>query len=243
MQYLTREDRLLKITSVKNIRDLGGYELQSGAFTKSHKYIRSASMHELTRVDKDFLVDYNISTIIDLRGEFERMKAPNAVLNDDNFSYYVVDVFEQQDANIVPENIEFKDMGDLYCIILERSKDQIKKVFEIFYNHIDEGIVFHCSAGKDRTGIIAALLLDLAGCHEYDIVKDYSESYDNNMDINEELEKQIGASKSHYLYSKPTYMMKMINHIRDNYGSSKEYLATTGINLEQIEEIVENFTF
>ena len=39
-------------------------------------------------------------------------------------------------------------------------------------------VLFHCSAGKDRTGIIAGLLLELAGCHDYDIVKDYSESYE-----------------------------------------------------------------
>ena len=47
-----------------------------------------------------------------------------------------------------------------------------------FYDHPYDAVMFNCSAGKDRTGVIAALLLDLAGCHDYDIVKDYSESYE-----------------------------------------------------------------
>ncbi|WRK55297.1 tyrosine-protein phosphatase [Coprobacillaceae bacterium CR2/5/TPMF4] len=51
--------------------------------------------------------------------------------------------------------------------------------------------MFNCSAGKDRTGVIAALLMDLAGCHEYDIVKDYSESYENNLKVMAKLEELV----------------------------------------------------
>ena len=67
MQYLTREERLLPLTSVYNIRDLGGYETQTGAYSKSHKYIRSGKMNRLTEVDRQYLKDYGIKVIIDLK--------------------------------------------------------------------------------------------------------------------------------------------------------------------------------
>ena len=101
--------------------------------------------------------------------------------------------------------------------------------------------MFNCSAGKDRTGIVAALLLDLAGCHEYDIVKDYSESYENNLKLIPELEKLVDVENRVYLESEPRMMMKFLDYLRDNYGSAKEYLISCGMEEEKIIEIIENF--
>ena len=74
-------------------------------------------------------------------------------------------------------------------------------------------------------------------------MKDYSESYENNMEINEKLEKMLEPGQVRYLYSEPLYMMKMLNHLRDHYGSSQEYLAKIGLTNEEIDELKENFTF
>ncbi len=243
MQYLTREERLLPLTSVYNIRDLGGYETQTGAYSKSHKYIRSGKMNRLMEVDRQYLKDYGIKVIIDLRSGYERKKEPDVLENDEDFDYYFVDLFNQEGASLVPRNLDIKDMGDLYCMMLDQCEQGIKKVFEIFLDHPYEGILFHCSAGKDRTGVISALLLDLVGCHEYDIVKDYSESYENNEPINDELEKDLEPGQTRFLYSEPLYMMKMLNHLRENYGSTSSYLAKLGFDEEKIEDLIENFTF
>lgn len=243
MQYMSREERLLPVTSVRNTRDLGGYETQSGAYTKSHKYVRCAGMDNLTEVDRQYLIDYGMRAVIDLRSAAERQKEPNVLLDDDIIKYYSIDLFGGGDAVLVPQNMDFKDMGDLYCILLDQAQPAIKEVFKTFLQYPYDGVIFHCSAGKDRTGVIAALLLDLAGCHEYDIVKDYSESYENNMEINEKLEKMLEPGQVRYLYSEPLYMMKMLNHLRDHYGSSQEYLVKIGLTNEEIDELKENFTF
>ncbi len=243
MQYMTREERLLPITSVRNARDLGGYETQSGAYTKSHRYVRCAGMGNLTEVDRQYLIDYGMRAVIDLRSAMERKKEPSVLVDDDIIKYYSVDVFGGENAVLVPKDIDFKDMGDLYCILLDQAQEAIKEVFKIFLQYPYDGVIFHCSAGKDRTGVVAALLLDLAGCHEYDIVKDYSESYENNKDINEKLEQMLEPGQARFLYSEPLYMMKMLNHLRDNYGSSQEYLLKIGLSEEEIEELRENFTF
>lgn len=242
MQYMTREERLLPVTSISNARDIGGYETQSGAYTKAHRYVRCAGLNCLTEEDRLFLLKYGIKAVIDLRSKYEKQSAPDVIDDDEDFDYYDIDFFGSEGAVLIPKDKEFKDMGDLYCILLDNAQEKIKEVFKIFLKYSYEGVIFHCSAGKDRTGIIAALLLDLAGCHEYDIVKDYSESYENNSAINDELEKGLEPGHAHFLYSEPLYMMKMLNHLRENYGSSKQYLLTLGFSEDEINELIENFT-
>ncbi len=66
--------------------------------------------------------------------------------------------------------------------------------------------LFHCSAGKDRTGIIIRLLLELVGCYDHDIVKDYSESYANNHEIIEALKEMMDEDTENFLTSSPRYM-------------------------------------
>ena len=137
-----------------------------------------------------------------------------------------------KDLNVLPKEVaNYHDLAGFYIFMLEANKEQFKEVFEIF----------NCSAGKDRTGVIACMLLDLAGCHEYDIVKDYSESYENNLKLIPELEKLVDVENRVYLESEPRMMMKFLDYLRDNYGSAKEYLISCGVEEEKILEIIENF--
>lgn len=243
MMYLTREDRLLPLESIRNTRDLGGYETQEGSYTKTHRYIRAATPAHLTEKDKAYLYDYGVRVIIDLRGENEIIQAPNQMQHYRDVQYYHVDLFGDKNATLVPQNAPtFKDMGDLYCIMLDHLQPNMKKVFDLFLKHINETILFHCSAGKDRTGVIAALLLDLAGCHPYDIIKDYSESYENNKEIYDELLKMATSENAHYLLSDPIYMMKMMDHLQEHYGSARSYLIQIGLTENEVEQLIENFT-
>lgn len=242
MMYLTREERLLPLESIRNTRDLGGYETQEGSYTKTHKYIRAATPAHLTKKDMDYLVDYGVSVVIDLRGQNEVLQAPNQMKDDPRIRYYHVDVFNRENADIAPKDVPFKNMGDLYCMMLDDLQASFKKVFTIFLENMDKTILFHCSAGKDRTGVISALLLDLAGCHEYDIIKDYSESYENNKEIYDELLKLASPENAHFLLSDPLYMMKMMDHLYENYGSAKSYLLQIGFSEEQVDLLQENFT-
>jgi len=243
MMYLTREDRLLPLNSIYNTRDLGGYETQEGSYTKTHKYIRAATPAHLSEEDKAYLYDYGVRIIVDLRGKNEIIQAPNQMRDYKDIQYYHIDLFGDENAAVVPQNgMQFKDMGDLYCLMLDHLQSNIKAVFDLFLKHLDKTILFHCSAGKDRTGVIAALLMDLAGCHPYDIVKDYSESYENNKPIYDELLKLATRENEHFLLSDPLYMLKMLDHLTETYGSARGYLLDIGLSEEEIESLIENFT-
>lgn len=244
MLYMTREERMITLEKMPNTRDLGGYETQAGMYSKSHCYVRASSPAQATPKDIQTLKDYGVKVVIDLRSDFEKQQQPNPFQDDPDVTYYEVNIFESSKATVVPEEVkQYKDLGGVYLYMLEAVKHKFKEVFDIFVQHPYECILFHCSAGKDRTGVISALLLDLIGCHEYDIVKDYSESYENNRDINENLSQMMQDEEAkQYLKSSPRYMMEFLDYLREHYGSSQEYLLEIGLSKEDIEQIIENFT-
>ena len=242
MMQLSREERMLQVESMTNIRDLGGYETQSGYYTKSHKFIRSTNPSKLTDEEKEYLYNYGIRLQIDLRSDFEIEQQPSSLIGYKDIEYIRIDLMKTKNLNVLPKEIaNYKDLAGFYIYMLEANKEQFKELFEVFYDHPYDAIMFNCSAGKDRTGVVAALLLDLAGCHEYDIVKDYSESYENNMAMIKQLEEMIPSEDEKFLGSDPRVMMKFIAYLRENYGSTKGYLLNIGFSDEEIEEIKENF--
>lgn len=243
MMQLSREERMLQVESMTNIRDLGGYETQSGYYTKSHKFIRSTNPSKLTDEEKEYLYNYGIRLQIDLRSDFEIEQQPSSLIGYKDIEYIRIDLMKTKNLNVLPKEIaNYKDLAGFYIYMLEANKEQFKELFEVFYDHPYDAIMFNCSAGKDRTGVVAALLLDLAGCHEYDIVKDYSESYENNLKVMSKLEELVDENNRAFLESTPTMMMKFLDYLREKYGSAKEYLVQCGLEIEKIEEIIENFT-
>lgn len=243
MLYMTREERLLSLEKMVNTRDLGGYETQSGSYSKSHKYVRASTPTHASKKDIEDLKAYGIKAVIDLRSDFERQQQPNPFENDADIDFYTVNLFDSSTAAVIPDEVkQYKDLGGVYIYMLEGMKDKFKELFDIFLKYPYDCLMFHCSAGKDRTGMCAALLLDLIGCHEYDIVKDYSESYENNLEINEELASIMKDEEAkQYLKSSPRYMMEVLDYLREHYGSAKEYLLEIGMKIEEIDEIIENF--
>ena len=192
MLYMTREERLLPLEKMVNTRDLGGYETQAGTYSRAHKYLRASSPSNATQKDIQDLKDYGVRVVIDLRSDFEKEQQKNPFQDDKDVDFYEVNLFDSLTASIVPEEVkQYRDLGGVYIYLLEGMKKQFKELFDIFLKYPYDCILFHCSAGKDRTGVTAALLLDLIGCHEYDIVKDYSESYENNIEINEGLAQMM----------------------------------------------------
>lgn len=237
MMYMTREDRLIPLNSLHNTRDLGGYETQDGHFTKSHKIIRSATNSTLTNEDIDILKTYGIHTILDLRGEQEVTLVPHPLKDHDEFSYCHIDLFAHHPIS----KEDYHHLGDLYCLVLERCQDNIKHIFDFIIAHVDEGIMITCAQGKDRTGIISALILDLVGCHPYDIVKDYSESFENNEEIYRQMMAYMNDDALEQLMSDPLYMMKMMNYLDEHYGSGRSYLLSLGFDHQTLDDFIEDF--
>ena len=151
---------------VKNLRDLGGYQTPYG-ITKFNKVFRSSVPYSLNEDELKYFDNLNL-TVIDLRTKEEISRKKN-VFDNNKYNYFNV-VLKGAD---IPKRE--KDIVPGYIEILDDYK-QIRKVLEIIKNS-KGSILYNCTSGKDRTGVITMLLMLIAGVSEDDIIADYSISY------------------------------------------------------------------
>lgn len=237
---LTRQERLLNFPPISNIRDLGGYDTIDQKFTKTHKYVRSAIVANVSDEQLKEIYEYGIRAVIDLRSDAEISMNPHALSNYEGVSYYHINLMDQKDLNVLPKDVD--ELSDLYIFIVDKCQHKMKEVFEILVKHKDGGVLYNCSAGKDRTGVVSALLLDLANVDEQTIITDYSESYENNLPIYQFLEKQTEQIQSStLLLSEPEQMSKFLNHFKEKYNSTKDYLSLLEFSEEEIELLKNSF--
>ena len=227
---------LPSFTGLYNVRDLGGRRTNDGRMTKYRKYVRSAAADALSETAKDALYHYGIRLIVDLRYESEILKTPNPLAGYRDIQYETVDLLNDFVPQLGPL---YQDMGDLYIAWLEHSRAPIARVFRLFADHPDDGVLFHCSVGKDRTGLIAALLLGLAGCAPGDLIADYAESYHRLAPS--PLYREAPPEFKPYLLSEPSYMEKTLRHLDHTYGGIAAYLRSIGLSAPTLAAITEGF--
>ncbi len=184
----------VSLNSVRNMRDLGGYKTKSGRLTKKHLLIRSENLSAMTKEDALALKDYGITCIIDLRVPSETESAPDNIFSlfkyencplslpseetadyrNRIFERRIQNFSEEEDAWYISQYLTSVDMLGMYTNILSspESLNQIRKVLSIMANE-NGGILFHCTSGKDRTGIIAAIVLFILGVDFEDVRLDY----------------------------------------------------------------------
>ena len=154
------------IDKTENMRDVGGYTVDNNNCVKEGKIIRSNCVTNLNDQEISQLLNMGFTTIIDLRCDQE-IEKKHSVFNDNNkFQFYHIGL--KGDGKIPNSKDEVLDS---YIDILD-GKKQIKEIFEIL-NESKGGVIYYCSAGKDRTGVVTACILKLLGAEDKDIVADY----------------------------------------------------------------------
>lgn len=176
--------RHLALEGVENFRDFGGYATGSGARLRAGRLYRSASHGKATEADLAAIAALEIAVVVDLRRKHERLRDPSR--RPDGFAAEVV---EHEAAN---EEIEedswvvhvtssdlseasFRDYMFRYYAeapFNPRMIDLYTRYFEILAR-AEGPVLIHCAAGKDRTGILAALTHHLTGVHRDDMMSDY----------------------------------------------------------------------
>lgn len=227
--------RRLPLEGSPNTRELGGYPCVGGGSTRWGVFLRSSSPHGMTPADLQYVSDYGVTTTVDLRSEEERTANPSRLESDERFAGFHVSMSDQ----IHSVNFEGDmpgTMSGLYINLLDNSRADIARVVRILAEG-EEGCLFHCAVGKDRTGVIAMLLLGLAGVADADIVADYvvTEIY-----IRELMETSLAAMTerdipTHVLRSIPESMWRVLQHLHETYGSAREYLLGAGLSGERLD--------
>lgn len=173
-------ERLVPLEGTLNFRDLGGYATQDGRRVRWGRLFRSDGLHGLTDADHELLAAIGLRTVFDLRWDREREVQPSRLPADSLVVHHLAvgedpqgdDLMERIFAGEVDE-VPMQRLVEIYDELL----DQGGATFATLLTHLSEPdalpAVFHCAAGKDRTGISAALLLRLLGVPEDVVLDDY----------------------------------------------------------------------
>lgn len=167
---------LLQVSGLLNIRELGGHPTRDGATTRRGSLLRSDDLVQLTSAGVQALADYGVRTVVDLRWPAEVAARPHPLaLGERKVRYHCISLLADDEMEWASLSGECtKEMWK--CAVLEHTRPQLKAVLEIIAGAAAEPLLFHCVAGKDRTGLIAALLLALADVEPDAIAADYAAS-------------------------------------------------------------------
>jgi protein-tyrosine phosphatase len=168
---LSRQSDALAIDGLINLRDLGDLPTASGATTLSGRLLRSESPHTLSEPGLRALLDAGIGTVVDLRTVSERERRPSP-LADAGVRTVYAPIFTDEDE--YPDHLTTAD--EVYCWWLRERRTGVSAAMGAVADAPSAPVLVHCHAGKDRTGVVVALVLRLAGVGIDDIADDYAQS-------------------------------------------------------------------
>lgn len=241
----TTKQRLLDISGGINFRELGGYPTLDGRAVKWQRVIRTASLARITDTDQQTLLNYGVTVDVDFRSQTEINKEPDRVPTGVRYQHLPVFDDDQTDNSKTQAQIQaelkaqaengFQHMLDTYHDMITTTQSHI--AYQQFFNTLlateDNVVLFHCTAGKDRTGMGAVFLLNALGVPETTIKQDYLLTNQVAADlVNRRLAsaKAEGASgqlldsiKALWRVSDAYYQTAM-TAIHDNYGDMNGFL-------------------
>ena len=176
-----RHSRAIELEAGYNFRDLGGYATKSGRSIVWRRLFRSGKLSDLTPGDRAVIRDLEIKSVIDFRRLPERNDAPS--LWHDGHKPYVAthphpnDMAENAASlfgQLIYDNVPAKDlMLQVYREMPEDYAAHYAEMFRLLADEAETPLLFHCTGGKDRTGLAAYLILHLLGVDEQTILEDY----------------------------------------------------------------------
>ena len=201
-----------------NFRELAYKNIKKGML------FRSATLHNLSIEDQKLLINKNIKVIVDLRSPNEIVERPDTQIDGINNISLTLSVIEDAKP-IVYRGLELPDLIECYhSLVAINLKDTWTKIFGLLLN-TDGGILFHCSQGKDRTGVVCAMILCALGIDKETIFNDYLLTNQNPVFFgDQDMPKEIQEILADYFSAKKEYLEASFEYIDKTYGSFNEFL-------------------
>ena len=244
--FIVAAERRLKMDGPDNFRDLGGYPTADGSHTRWGHAFRSDRLDELSANDQALIESLGVSTVFDLRSNGEVRASPDRLPSGIKYVHLPMssDVAQQRSmlARIIDGTLAKFDDDDMSAGYLGML-DGFGEYFVEVINEIAEGrrILFHCTAGKDRTGVMAMVLLGLAGVTEPYLLDDYeiSQHYrQHNSDSS--FQDQIRAAGFNpddfeTMWQSPRAVMRQtLEGLRQRWGDHASFLNSIGASDEMV---------
>lgn len=171
-------NRIFDLEHVHNLRDLGGYQAVEGKRVRWRKIFRSGEFYKATKSDTSVINSLGIKTIIDFRSKRSQTERKDNINVQNRYSLYVSKVANDSVSNEVMWNRFLRGdavlyMQDLYEDILVKRSEEYKRFFDLLIDENNYPVLFHCSLGKDQSGVAAFLLLKALGVSTGQAEEDY----------------------------------------------------------------------
>lgn len=209
----------LPLVGVRNARDVGGLLTASGPAVRPLRLLRSARLNGLTDGDREWLASIGLRTVVDLRQSFEIEAWPDAL-----GTLAVTSV--NTPPSLAAEDDPTVSFFGLYLSWVDGSGTAFADAVRALARPEALPALVHCTAGKDRTGVLVALVLDVLGVEEKAIVDDYLET-----------NAQLGADPGDIVFQhmiNADLITGSLAHVRARFGSAERYLMAHGVTAAEI---------
>ncbi len=258
------------LTSVSNARELGGYKTKDGRTVRFGKLLRSGALTKLSAADRKRLVNkYKLKTVIDLRSDSdlsrygEDVKIPGVKYVRHPYSLSMVDTYLRSTAGLelaidhakellaLDLELSFLDVyfegGYMSIYTSAAGLAMVRGFFDELLEANGDTVLFHCSAGKDRTGNMAMLLLEVLGVDRKTIIEDFALTNEYTADERQDTYDRIyeltgsDAIAKEFSYTdgvRRSWIKRSYETIERNYGSVENYLKkTVGLSNKDIKKL------
>ena len=211
----------LALEGARNARDVGGYRTARGEVIRPLTLLRAAKLSGLTHADRLYLSTFPLRTVVDLRQDFEIAEDPDALGR-------LPVTWLNTPPSLALAGTPGTTLLDLYLAWIDGSAHAFAAAVKALARPGALPALVHCTAGKDRTGLVIAMVLDLLGVDPATILADYLESNVTLFDGPEPL-------ANHRIY--PEYLTGAFDHIHRRYGGVAQYLADHGVTADDVSAL------
>ena len=237
---VTHSQRWIELEGADNTRDLGGLAVAGGGRTRFRRLLRAGTLQDLTAGDVAYLTeDLGIRTVVDLRLTDEATREGSALSGIPAVRYFSLPLSSAGNvrSDIVADGAEMDIVGH-YVALLESSAANIVTAARIFADDGSGPAIFHCAAGKDRTGVLAAVVLDAAGVGREAIIADYALTGQRMKQISARLlglatyrdMRALSRGVKGAATADEESMAAFLDELHRRYGSGAGYLTAHGLS-------------
>jgi protein-tyrosine phosphatase len=239
---LAERSRLIALEGCFNFRDLGGYPTADGRTVRWRRLFRSDGLHHLTPADVRHLCDdLKLRHVIDLRSTSEIESDGRGDLAREAVRFHHLPLFDRA-VRAGADESSARTLVDRYFLLAEFAREPIARVVTLVAE-ADGPAVYHCAAGKDRTGVVSAILLGLLGVRDDVIVADYTASRQNldaiiaRLMASEGYQTMLAALPPDTMHAEPETMIALLEKVRARYGSIADYVRAAGVGDDTLRRL------
>ena len=248
---LDDDRRVVPLFAVHNFRDLGGYPTNDGRHTRWRTLFRADGLYRLTPDDANIVMNLGVRTVVDLRTNNEVRERGTFPVKDHDVAYHHLPIIDATWGETqTPEfNDEVEFLVWAYREMLAEAAPRFADAINLLSQQTVLPAVFHCAAGKDRTGILAALVLGVLGVDESIIAADYGLTRSATTRLRAwarqhqpELADLYDRMPPRFTAADPRAMTIILNDITSRYGSVRNYVREIGVSDDAVRALVDALT-